>query len=652
MSVNYKLLRYIHVITRLGVLSLLLALSVTALAQKDSVAVCPYRFSVVDRTNFEKGVAAYNEKHYTECATLLRKVSAKNPKAADPYFYLGMTAAKQDNNPAAIRRYFTKLAAVCPDYPNALAHFYMGVVNYTDEHYEAAIGNFNRYFDIANRQSTPEYVAVYEEASNYLYWSQFLSEAMLNPVPFSPQVVRGASSRYDELLPFITWDGRQIYYLRQVSQRKERTFYAKMNEQLEPRLCVSRWRDTVFSSGEELPAPFNQGAVEGGVSLTADNNTLYYSILTTEGGVSNFDIYYSQFRDGAWQPIQNAGSNVNTPKAWDSQPSISPDAQLLYFASNRPGGLGGTDIWVCHRLPNGDWSRAENLGPSVNTAGNEKCPFLHADGHTLYFASNGWQGFGGYDMYFIDLRDTYMQRPTNMGMPLNNENDDICFGVIADGTQGYFANKSTTYTGVGGTDIFRFELYPDARPDPMRIVPVRVTTASGQPGKTTINVKHYASNGTEYPESSYLLDFSQHNTAIALSKTENNLVVATANGYMPAPKLLPKNISSDTLRFTLFPIKEGDRYPLPASLYDLRTSQLTSAARQLLDVYVSVLQENPRLHIRIESPVAAEAQAIYAYMLSCKLRVERLEQRVNTSIATASIVITSAPLSSSVQTKQ
>jgi Tol biopolymer transport system component len=156
-----------------------------------------------------------------------------------------------------------------------------------------------------------------------------------------------------------------------------------------------------------LPAPFNSGDPEGGVSLTADGRELYFSIIRTVAGYANSDVYCVRRVDGVWQQPDALGPQVNGDRTWESQPTVSPDGRTLIFASNRKGGQGGIDLWRCHRLKNGDWSRAENLGPAVNTAGNERLPFIHADSKTLYFASNGWQGFGGYDMYFINLTDTY-----------------------------------------------------------------------------------------------------------------------------------------------------------------------------------------------------------------------------------------------------
>lgn len=422
------------------------------------------KLSRKEQTAFDQAIGQYQSHHYNEAKITLRKIASKHPQLADPYFYLGMMAADEERNATAIRRYFTKLEEIAPDYSNALAHYYFAIIDYTDEKYEQAIQHLNRYFEMVSQSQDKELMQVYNEASNYLYWSQFLAEAMLNQVPFNPQVVRGVSSRTNEMLPYLTWDGKEFYYLRNVVKKDNNAFYTSTHEKSVPMLCMSKLKEGKFTSGEALPYPFNQGGSEGNVTLTADGNIIHY----TAQGPNSFDIYRSVKEEGVWQKAEPLGKQVNSDRYWDAQPSITPDGECLYFASNREGGYGGTDIWRCHRLPNGDWSRAENLGPSVNTSGNEKSPFIHADGKTLYFSSNGWQGFGGYDMYFINLQSGD-QRPTNMGMPINGDGDDICFGITADGNQGYFADKMKENNGEGGYDIFMFELYPDARPEGMQM---------------------------------------------------------------------------------------------------------------------------------------------------------------------------------------
>lgn len=622
------------IVLKVVFVSLFLSLFNPLVAQDDD---CHPHFKGSDKSDFEKGVEAYNNKRYQQCITLMRKVSAKNRTAADPYFYMGIAAVKAGERPAVIKNHFTRLFKLCPDYPNALAYYYMAIVHYTYKEYPEAVVQLNKYFDIANQQPNPAYDAVYEEASTYLYWSEFLADAQQNQVPFFPTVLRGASSGNDEYLPFLTHDGSEIYYLRKVAEQNPNGFYGREMADRKLRLFCSRWKDTAFNTGSQLTAPFNMEGDEGCVTLTADNRTLYYSVLRHDKGYDNCDIWYCHRKKGEWQKLENAGHNVNGERTWESQPSITPDGQYLYFASNRAGGQGGTDIWVCRRLPNGDWSRAENLGPAVNTPGNEKCPFIHADSKTLYFASDGWQGFGGYDIYFINLNDTYLQRPTNLGLPINSEGDDVCMGVTSDGKRGYFANKSTEWKGIGGTDIFTFELYPSAQPEEMTVVKAQLKDNQGKPLSGTVQVLRQKAGADHY-----IID-EEGIIALSLSARGTNTVIVNSEGCMP--RIVSGNAHTlqrdlNAADFVMHTAELWGRYPMPLPKNGRNLLPLNKEATAALDAITDFMLKNPRMHIRIDATTVDEAKAIFDYLLSRQLRTERLEYKANSALANPQIVIT------------
>ena len=543
-----------------------------------------------DRKAYAEAMAHCDKRHYREAAKQLRRLASRNPQSADVQFQLGMTAVKDGFNTAAIRRYFNRCLDLNPDYPDALAHFYKALILYTDEQYDEAVAALDRYFQRANGSDNAAWNSVYEEASNYLYWSRFLAEAELNRVPFDPQRVSGVSSAaHNEMLPFLTADGQYFYYLREVPASNERTFYARELEHKVWRLYSSkRVNDSVFSRGAELPAPFNSGDPEGGVSLTADGNELYFSIIRTVAGYANSDIYCVRRVDGRWQQPEALGPQVNGDRTWESQPSVSADGRTLVFASNRKGGQGGIDLWRCHRLANGDWSRAENLGQGINTAGNEKGPFLAADGRTLYFLSDGWQGFGGYDVYFANLNDPYGNRPTNMGLPVNGEDDAISFGVTADGRQAYFATKAE---GARSSDVFLFDLYPAARPEAMRRCSATMATPSGL-----------------------------RDTLLMLSDQYTNVVTFQAEGLLPV------------IRCGKARELDRCRVALSDSL-----SALDLANTQVVDALYDWLVDHPRVHIAIECPQRADAQAVYDRLRQKGLRAERLSCRGGTDITSPQI---------------
>lgn len=484
-----------------------------------------YKMNATDKERLERAVSDYERGRYFKSAELLRTLSQKYPDNPDVYFYLGLNAVQRDFNVMGIRRYFSKVIQLSPEYPNAVAHYYMGLIHYTDDQFEEAVADFNRFFERANNNGTPETDSLYMEVSNYLYWSQFLADAYRNIVPFSPRIVATLSSPKDELLPFITYDRSACFFLRDTPEKSRTAYYSQEFTKQRLRLYVSEWRDTAYAPAVMLPSPFNQGDPEGSMTLTADNQELYYSVIRRERGYNNSDLYFTRRTAQGWEPIRNMGDSINGIGTWESQPSITPDGEWLYFASNRPGGMGGTDIWRAHRKEDGSWSSPENLGSSVNTPGNEKCPFIHADGHTLYFASDGWQGFGGYDMYFVDLDESGEPRPINMGLPINTEDDDIAIGITADGSLGYYAGRAPQEMAVGGNDIMTFELYPAARPEAMRVYRGQVTAPDGTPLKASLTVEHGSTSPARYHTD------SEGRFSILISSKNDNTVIVSAPDY-------------------------------------------------------------------------------------------------------------------------
>ena len=335
------------------------------------------------------------------------------------------------------------------------------------------------------------------------------------------------------------------------------------------------------------------------MSLTADGNELYYSIIRRENGYANSDIYRVRRVDGRWQQPEALGPQVNGPRSWESQPTVSPDGQTLLFASNRKGGHGGTDIWRCHRLPNGDWSRAEDLGDNINTEGNEKMPFLAADGHTLYFLSNGWQGFGGYDVYFTNLNDTYGNRPTNLGLPINTEDDEASFGVTPDGRRAYFAGRTD---GSRSTDILVFDLYPAARPEAMSLRRMKIVH-----GAVT------------------------RDTVMMLADQGVNVVTISDEGALPA--ILCAKARQMPARVTL----QDSVMPLDVTF--LTGSRLTAEGEQVTDALAQWLMSHPRVHISVECPKYTDAKTVYDRLRGKGLRAERLAYRGGTDIKRPQITL-------------
>jgi len=194
-------------------------------------------------------------------------------------------------------------------------------------------------------------------------------------------------------------------------------------------------------------------------SISSDGNTLYLYGPEDYDGV----IFSTTFNDGAWGPIIKLNDNINT-KYWESHATVSHDNKKLFFTSNRRNNtIGNLDIYVSERDSTGDWGPAVNLGPVINTPENEETPFLSIDDKRLYFSSRGHFNIGGYDIFYSSLLDNgKWSAPLNLGYPINSTDDDVFFKPVNEGYVGYFAKYSPD--GFGGQDIYRIEIFSDEHP--------------------------------------------------------------------------------------------------------------------------------------------------------------------------------------------
>lgn len=215
-------------------------------------------------------------------------------------------------------------------------------------------------------------------------------------------------------------------------------------------------KEMKFSYGkpQKYTKVLNEKYNDGPISFSADGTEAYFSRNSMEGrspdGFWRVKIYRSVGGDLTWDKPQ--GVPFNSEEYSVLHPSLSEKGDMLFFASNMPGGFGNFDLYVSY-LEDGRWSPPVNLGPEVNTDGDEVFPFIHSDG-TLYFASNGLIGLGGYDVYMSKENFGTWTAPTNLGYPINSISDD--FGMVMNKTKthGYFASNRDG--GQGGDDIYAF----------------------------------------------------------------------------------------------------------------------------------------------------------------------------------------------------
>jgi hypothetical protein len=212
---------------------------------------------------------------------------------------------------------------------------------------------------------------------------------------------------------------------------------------------ISTKVDDQWIAPQSIGININTKNHDANIALSPDGQMLFIFRSTSK---DKGDIYVSKLNGSTWGVPVRMGESINT-KYWEGSVTISSDGKTLYFASEKPGGLGMRDLYRSYLLPNGQWSKAENLGPKINTPYNDDAPFLHVDGHTLFFSSEGHSSMGGYDVFYSSLDSVgAFTSPENLGFPVNTTEDDIYYVINADGERGYFA--SNRKGGFGQQDIY------------------------------------------------------------------------------------------------------------------------------------------------------------------------------------------------------
>ncbi|MFI5141720.1 MAG: hypothetical protein ACHQII_05135, partial [Bacteroidia bacterium] len=302
------------------------------------------------------------------------------------------------------------------------AYFYLGQAYHLDGRLDEAMKMYDTYESFVKPKDKEQHALIQH------FKTQVNNAKRILATPLNVTLHNlgdSVNSEYPDYSPVITADEQVLYY---TTRRPTNTGGERSEEDgMYYEDIVVSYKDAkgVWSKPTSISPFINTSGNEATISLTPDGQTLI--IYKDIGDGQSGDIYYSSFDGRDWTIPQKYGSNINT-EYWETHACLSRDGQTLYFVSDRPGGMGGRDIYRCVKLPNGQWSLATNLGAPINTPYDEDGPFLGADGVTFYFASKGDQSMGGFDIMFsiIDENGKFSE-PFTMGSPINTTDDDAFY---------------------------------------------------------------------------------------------------------------------------------------------------------------------------------------------------------------------------------
>ncbi|PLX06405.1 MAG: hypothetical protein C0596_18235 [Marinilabiliales bacterium] len=358
---------------------------------------------------------------------------------------------------------YAKVFEIDPAYDPALS-FKLAINSYQLGKYTIAKEYIYAFYETADVAKYQRYDT--DRLRRYIY---FADSAYQNPVNFEPiSVGDGVNTDFDEYWPSLSVDENVLVFTRQIPLNPDNP--SRSQESMHEDLFVSfRNPETgKYDNAIPMPGTVNTRLNEGAQCVSADGKTVVITACNRPGGVGSCDLYIMFLRNGTWTEPQNLFT-VNSA-SWDSNPSLSADGKTLYFSSGRSGGNGKTDIWMAKIDKDGIASEpAVNLGGEINTEYEELSPFIHPDGKTLYFASNGFPGMGDFDLYYSRLGDDgKWGTPVNVGYPINTNGEERSLIVNAKGDIAMFASSG----GQRDLDIYYFEI-------PEEVKPVTVTYVKG-----------------------------------------------------------------------------------------------------------------------------------------------------------------------------
>ena len=533
---------------------------------------------------YEKAIEKAQAGDYKAAIQMLQDAIQKDSRYVDAYLSLGGVYGQIKDYPQSTV-YYEKALALDSNYssdfrlPYAINLAGMG-------EFEKAANSLKALLSRSNIGSNTRKAAEYR-----LKAFQFAVDyAKAHPVKdyvFAPHDLGDSiNTNESEYFPSMPVDGKTLIFTRRLNNFNEDFF-------------ASRRKDSIWSKAFRLTGSINTAQNEGAQSISQDGNWLVFTGCNRSDGFGSCDLYISYQTNEGWSEAINLGGKINSDQ-WDSQPCLSPDKRDLYFSSRRFGGYGGSDLYVSHLGPTGKWSEPENLGPQINTAGDETSPFIHADNQTLYFASTGLQGYGEEDLFLVRKgSDGKWGQPENLGYPINTISHEGTLFIAADGKTAYYASDRNDTRG--GLDIYQFELREDIRPARTLWVKGKVydkNTLAGLP--STVELIDLDSRQTI----SRVQTDETGNYMITLPVGKDYAFNVARRGYLfYSDNYSLKDRSPDSTYnkdIALQPIAVNAAIVLRNIFFDFSKYDLKPGSQVELDKVVQLLQENPTVKIQIE----------------------------------------------------
>jgi outer membrane protein OmpA-like peptidoglycan-associated protein/tetratricopeptide (TPR) repeat protein len=577
---------------------------------------------------FEKAKTDFQLSKWEDCENELAKAIKADSTLADAHILLGDVMLETGKPSEAVKQYSMALN-YHPDREEVVYNLLANTL-FTLERYSEACENYEKL--LAFPDLRPDLRSTIE---NKLSISRFRKDLVEKPVTFNPvNLGKGVNTAADEYINTLSADGSGLFFTRRTENAGN--YLKEFNEDFYYAAIHGDSSETAV----KLDYPPGKENDAGALCISPDGRLLFFTACFRRDSYGSCDLFYSEKKGDTWSEVKNMGAHINSD-LWDAQPSISPDGKTLYFASNRNGSIGSSDIWKTERMPDGGWSKPENLGTPVNTAEAEMAPFIHFDNTTLYFSSYGHPGLGGADLYRTENKNGKWSQPENLGYPINSSADELILVVDPEGKQGFISNNRLE--GEGGYDIFKFDLYDAIRPIPVSYLKGKVfDKVNGNPLEARFELIDIVQDSVIIEA---LSDKQNGEFLVCLPGERNYALNVSCEGYLFYSENFPlSEIKSrwdpEVKNIPLELIAVGNTMVLRNIFYETDQYQLKAISFAELDKLVSFLVNNPQLRIEIGGHTDSEgteeynidlsmkrAEAVYEYLLDHGITAGRLSYK-------------------------
>ncbi len=507
-----------------------------------------------------------------------------------------------------------------------MINYYYGVAYHVNHQFDEAVKHYNMFLQNVKDENQKAKV------KHYILQCGYAKDLMAKPVKLTvTNLGKGVNSEFAEYNPVVSADEQTLFF---TSRRENSTGGEK-----DPRdnffyedIYTSNKSNHVWGNSIHLSGDINSGSHDACVGLSSDGQMMF--IYKAENGG---DVYTSELKGNVWSTPVSLSGGVNS-EYWEPCVSVSADGSTIIFVSDRPGGIGGTDLYISKLLKDGAYSKPKNLGNKINTTYNEFSPFIHSDGKTISFSSEGHKGMGGYDIFSIDFdleTGEVKGEPRNEGYPINSAGDEIFFVWSADNRRAYFS--SSREGGLGDKDLYVLEL-PEAEAKLVVLTGTVVDCETKSFVEATINI---VDNTTQKVFGVHKSNSATGKYVVVLPAGKNYGISIEASGYafysknIDIPNL--KNFREITDEVCLQNVKAGTKIVLRNVFFDVDKSTLRSESELELNKLVEIMQQNPTVSIEVSGHTdsdgddhhnlelsKARAKAVLDYLVSKSIASDRI----------------------------